>query len=95
MRERNQIFDVIDVLADRSKVKIASMAPSVRVTLSEEFGLPPGAVSANQIFEALRKLGFDYVFDTSFAADLTIMEVSTALIIPVVLELTACQLQGS
>lgn len=50
------------------------IAPSVRVALGEEFGLPPGTNLTEKIYTALRRLGFDAVFDTNFSADLTIME---------------------
>jgi len=56
------------------KVFIAQTAPSVRVAIGEEFGMEPGTVSTGKMVAALRKLGFDYVFDTNFGADLTIME---------------------
>ena len=49
-------------------------APAVRVGLGEEFGLDPGSISTGKMVAALKALGFDYVFDTNFAADLTIME---------------------
>lgn len=56
------------------KVVIVQTAPAVRVALGEEFGLEPGEVVTGKMVAALRKLGFDKVFDTDFAADLTIME---------------------
>jgi len=56
------------------KVFIAQTAPSVRVAIGEEFGMESGTVSTGKMVAALRKLGFDYVFDTNFGADLTIME---------------------
>jgi NADH-quinone oxidoreductase subunit G len=80
MRERHELFQVIDALEDQSRVKVAAVAPSVRVAMSEEFGLPPGRVSMGQIVAGLKLLGFDYVFDTNFSADLTIMEEGTELL---------------
>lgn len=62
------------------KVFIAQTAPSVRVAIGEEFGMEPGTVSTGKMVAALRKLGFDYVFDTNFGADLTIMEEAHELI---------------
>eukprot|EP01105_Mastigella_eilhardi_P016985 TRINITY_DN38_c0_g3_i1.p1 TRINITY_DN38_c0_g3~~TRINITY_DN38_c0_g3_i1.p1 ORF type:complete len:1209 (-),score=302.45 TRINITY_DN38_c0_g3_i1:136-3645(-) len=59
------------------KVVVASVAPSVRVTIGEEFGLPPGAISTGRLVMALKRAGFHFVFDTNFAADLTIMEEGT------------------
>lgn len=53
---------------------IVQTAPAVRAALGEEFGFPPGTVVTGKMVYALRELGFDYVFDTDFAADLTIME---------------------
>ncbi len=64
----------------REKVLIVQTAPAVRVAISEEFGTEPGHISTGKMVAALRKLGFDYVFDTNFAADLTIMEEGSELI---------------
>jgi NADP-reducing hydrogenase subunit HndD len=55
-------------------------APSIRATLGEEFGMPMGTNVTGKMVAALRRLGFDKVFDTDFAADLTIMEEATELI---------------
>ncbi len=55
-------------------LQVAHTAPAVRVAISEEFGMEPGTVSTGQLVAALRQLGFDYVFDTNFAADITIVE---------------------
>ncbi len=62
------------------KLMVISIAPAVRVAISEPFGLPPGSVTVGKLVAGLRKLGFDYVFDTIFAADLTIMEEGTELL---------------
>nr|WNF20717.1 hydrogenase [synthetic construct] len=62
------------------KVLIAQVAPAVRVAIAESFGLAPGAVSPGKLATGLRALGFDQVFDTLFAADLTIMEEGTELL---------------
>ena len=59
---------------------VAQTAPAVRVAIGEEVGLPPGAIETHQMVAGLRQLGFDYVFDTDFAADLTIMEEGTELL---------------
>ena len=61
-------------VADPDKVVVAEIAPSIRVGLSEEFGLPVGTVTTKKIYTALRRLGAKYVHDTNFGADLTIME---------------------
>jgi NADP-reducing hydrogenase subunit HndD len=59
------------------KIYVAHIAPAVRVAVSEQFGLKPGTISTNRLVTALKELGFDYVYDTNFAADLTIMEEAT------------------
>ncbi|GBG78309.1 hypothetical protein CBR_g26339 [Chara braunii] len=61
-------------------VMVAQTAPAVRVTIAEAFGMEPGSISTGHMVAALRKLGFDYVFDTNFSADLTIMEEATELL---------------
>ncbi|THB67007.1 MAG: NADH:ubiquinone oxidoreductase [Gammaproteobacteria bacterium] len=66
--------EVIEALADPSKVVIAQTAPAVRVAIGESFAEEPGTISTGKMVAALKKLNFDYVFDTDFAADLTIME---------------------
>ncbi|MBO8160210.1 MAG: iron hydrogenase small subunit [Thermosipho sp. (in: Bacteria)] len=71
---------VLKLLDKKEKILVAQTAPAVRVALGEEFGMEPGSVSTGKMVAALRKLGFDYVFDTNFAADLTIMEEGTELI---------------
>ncbi|WP_297131457.1 [Fe-Fe] hydrogenase large subunit C-terminal domain-containing protein, partial [Terrisporobacter sp.] len=63
-----------DALAQKEKPVMVQTAPAVRVGLGEEFGLEPGSISTGKMVAALKALGFDYVFDTNFAADLTIME---------------------
>jgi NADP-reducing hydrogenase subunit HndD len=71
---------VIRALADPSKKVIVQTAPAVRAALGEEFGLEPGTLVTGKMVSALRQLGFDYIFDTDFAADLTIMEEGTELL---------------
>jgi NADP-reducing hydrogenase subunit HndD len=72
--EKNHTQELFEKLNDKSLVKVAQFAPSVRAAIGEAFGLPPGRNMEGQLIAALRHLGFDYVFDTTFAADLTIME---------------------
>jgi iron-only hydrogenase group A len=72
--EKNYTQELFEKLNDDSCTKIVQVAPSVRVAIGEAFGLEPGSNMEGQVFASLRKLGFDYVFDTQFAADLTIME---------------------
>ena len=62
------------------KTVIVNTAPATRVALGEEFGMPAGTIVTGQMAAALRRLGFDYVFDTDFTADLTIMEEGTELL---------------
>lgn len=71
---------VINALNDPSKTVIVQTAPAVRVAIGEEFGLEPGTIVTGRLAGALHQLGFDYVFDTDFAADLTIMEEGTELL---------------
>jgi len=66
--------DVLHTLDARRHISAVQVAPATRIAISEEFGMKPGTVSTGRLINALRQLGFDYVFDTNFAADLTIME---------------------
>ena len=72
--------NVINSLADPAKTVVVQTAPAVRAALGEEFGLAPGTLVTGKMVAALRRLGFDYVFDTDFAADLTIMEEGSELL---------------
>lgn len=65
---------VVEALADPEKVVVVQTAPAVRAALGETMGMPPGTLVTGKMVSALRHIGFDYVFDTDFAADLTIME---------------------
>lgn len=76
----NPINEVFYKLSDESKIGVAAIAPSVRAALGEEFGMKPGTLTTGKIYAALRALGFKYVFDTNFGADLTIMEEANELI---------------
>ncbi|NLT94541.1 MAG: hydrogenase, partial [Clostridia bacterium] len=78
--EKDDIQKVKDAIADPNKVVVVQTAPGTRVGLGEEFGLPAGSWVQGQQVAALRKLGFDKVFDTLFTADLTIMEEGTELV---------------
>lgn len=80
LTENNHSWKVVEALADESKTVIVQTAPAVRVALGEEFGQEPGTIFTKQMVTALRKIGFDHVFDTDFAADLTIMEEGTELL---------------
>jgi NADH-quinone oxidoreductase subunit G/NADP-reducing hydrogenase subunit HndD len=74
IHEADGTRSVWQALADRSKTVVVQAAPAVRAALGEEFGLPAGTLVTGKMVTALRELGFDHVFDTNFAADLTIME---------------------
>jgi NADP-reducing hydrogenase subunit HndD len=80
LTEQDNTWKVIDALVDPTKTVVVQTAPAVRVALGEEFGMEPGTLVTGKMAAALRKLGFDYVFDTDFAADLTIMEEGTELL---------------
>ena len=72
--EKDYIKPVLEAIADPEKVVLVQTAPAVRAGLGECFGLPIGTNVEGKMVAALRRLGFDKVFDTDFAADLTIME---------------------
>ena len=72
--EKDDTRRVLDTLQDPKKHVIVQVAPAVRVSLGDEFHLPPGDIVTGQMVAALKRLGFDRVFDTNFGADLTIME---------------------
>ena len=74
LREKDSIDDVLAAIADPKKHVIVQTAPAVRAALGEAFGLPIGTNVEGKMAAALRRLGFDKVFDTDFSADLTIME---------------------
>ena len=80
LHEKEEVDDVIEALADPTKRVIVGTAPSVRVGLGEEFGMPMGTNVEGKMVAALRRCGFDDVFDVNFGADLTIMEEGTEFI---------------
>lgn len=80
LTEVDHTNDIIRALSDSSKTVIVQTAPAVRAALGEEFGLPPGTLVTGKMVAALKELGFAYVFDTDFSADLTIMEEGTELL---------------
>ncbi|RCW52468.1 MULTISPECIES: NADH-dependent [FeFe] hydrogenase, group A6 [Halanaerobium] len=71
---------VLDILNDESKHVVVQTAPAVRIAISEPFSNQAGDIATGQLITALKRLGFDAVFDTNFTADLTIMEEGTELI---------------
>ena len=74
LREKDYIDEVLEAVADPEKYVCVQTAPSVRAALGEEFGYPMGTDVEGKMAAALRRIGFDKVFDTDFSADLTIME---------------------
>jgi len=80
LTEVSQVQRVIRTLTDKSKTVVVQTAPAVRVALGEEFGMPAGTIVTGKMVAALREMGFKYVFDTDFAADLTIMEEGSELL---------------
>lgn len=80
LRERSGLYGIIEALENPDKIVAVQHAPSVSVSMSEEFGLPPGTDLDGKMVAALRAIGVDYVFDTSFSADLTIMEEASELV---------------
>lgn len=74
LHEKENIDDVFAALDDPTKIVLVQTAPAVRAALGEAFGLPIGTDVEGKMAAALRRLGFDKVFDTNFSADLTIME---------------------
>jgi iron-only hydrogenase group A len=80
LTERSEVDEVLAAIADPEKFVVVQHAPAVSVTLAEEFGMKPGSDIDGKMVAALRRVGFDRVFDTSFTADLTIMEEGSELV---------------
>ena len=78
--EKVEVYQVAEALHDPDKIVIVSTSPSVRIALGEEFGMAEGSFVEGKMVALLRKLGVDYVLDTNFAADLTIMEEASELV---------------
>ena len=78
--ENDETPAVWEALHDKEKVCVVQIAPSVRVTVGEAFGLPPGTNLTKKLYAALRRLGFHAVFDTNFSADVTIVEEASEFI---------------
>lgn len=78
--ERYEYIDIQKAINDPDKIVIVSTSPSVRVAIGEAFGMPAGEFVEGKMVSLLRKLGFDYVLDTNFAADLTIVEEASELV---------------
>ncbi len=80
IKEKSAVDEVWAALANPKKHVVVQEAPAIRAALGEELGLPPGTLVAGKMHTALRRLGFDAVFDTNFSADLTIMEEANELV---------------
>jgi len=80
LSEKDYTQDVWKAIHDPNKIVVAQDAPAVRAARGEEFGLAPGTLVTGKMLEALRRLGFDVIFDTNFAADLTIIEEGNELL---------------
>ena len=80
LRERDDTQKVFDALADPEKVVVVQIAPAVRAAWGESLGLDRADATVGRLVAALRRMGVDYVFDTNFSADLTIMEEGTELL---------------
>lgn len=80
LSEKEEIHEVVNALNDPNKFVIVQTAPAVRASLGEEFGNPIGTRVTGKMVAALRRIGFNRVFDTNFGADLTIMEEGTEFI---------------
>ena len=77
---KSEVDEVWRSIHDPSKVVVAQVAPAVRVAIGEMFGLPPGTVTTGQIAAGLKAIGFNKIYDTSFTADLTVLEESNEFI---------------
>ena len=74
LRERDDVGMVLDAVEDDEVITVVQVAPAVRTAWGESFGLSKEFATAKRLVGGLRKIGFDYIFDTTFAADMTIME---------------------
>ena len=80
LSERDDTQKVFDIIADPERIAIVQIAPSIRTAWGESVSLSKEEATMGRMVAAVRKLGFDYVFDTDFAADMTIMEEGTELL---------------
>lgn len=77
LRERDDTEKVWNAIADKNKTVVVQVAPAVRTAWGEELGMEPEEATVGKILDACKRMGADYVFDTTFSADLTIMEEGT------------------
>ncbi|NLC66172.1 MAG: 2Fe-2S iron-sulfur cluster binding domain-containing protein [Clostridium sp.] len=80
LKEKDDAYKVWNALNDDDKIVVVQTAPATRVALGEEFNLPIGSNVKGEMVTALKMMGFDMVYDTNFAADLTILEEGTELL---------------
>ncbi len=80
LREKSHSKEVLNAINNKKKFTVVQVAPAVRASIGEEFNLPLGTNATGQLVSGLRRLGFNKVFDTNFAADLTIIEEASELI---------------
>lgn len=74
LRERDDVGRALEAVEDKDKITVVQIAPAIRTAWGESMGLSKEEATVNKLADGLKKIGFDYVFDTSFSADLTIME---------------------
>ena len=77
---KNDYDKIIKLLEDKENILTISVAPAIRTTIGEEFGLEAGTIVTKKLVTALKKVGFKYVFDLTFGADLTVMEEAMELV---------------
>lgn len=80
LRARDDTQKAFDAIADPDKITVVQIAPAVRAAWGESLGLPNNDNTVKKLVAALRRMGFDYIFDTDFSADLTIMEEGSELL---------------
>lgn len=77
---KSNVHSVWEAVADKTKRVVVQIAPAVRVAIGDKFGIPKGENSLGKLVAALRRMGFDEVYDTNFGADITVMEESKELV---------------
>lgn len=80
LREKSHMKEIVNALGNKKKFAVVQIAPAVRASLGEEYNMPLGTDVTGKLVTGLKRLGFKKVFDTNFAADLTIMEETTELV---------------
>ncbi len=80
IKEKDDTLAIVRALKDKKKHVVVQVAPSIRASIGEEFDMPPGSLVTGKVVAALKKIGFDRVFDTDLGADMTIMEEASEFI---------------